>query len=72
MIAVNLSKMKCWPLGGFAPGLYSCKCADCEKNFEGDKRAHQCLPCAVKDAKQMIDNLRGEVASLSRAGEVDK
>lgn len=37
-----------WPLGLYAPGKYICKCAICEKQFDGDKRAVQCLECAVR------------------------
>ena len=47
----KLSEEGVWPLGGYAPGGYMCKCAYCEKVFEGDKRAFQCLECAVKSAK---------------------
>ena len=36
-----------WPLGGYAPGNYLCKCLDCGEQFQGDKRAYQCLPCAA-------------------------
>lgn len=33
-------------IGAWAPGGYVNKCS-CGRHFEGDKRAHQCLPCAV-------------------------
>lgn len=42
---------KKYPIGGYAPGSYSCKCFTCNTMFMGDKRAHQCEPCAIK-----IDN----------------
>jgi hypothetical protein len=35
------------PLGRYAHGRYHCKCANCKRYFIGDKRATQCLPCAV-------------------------
>lgn len=35
-----------YPMGGYAPGSYMCKCATCGCEFFGDKRAVQCLPCA--------------------------
>lgn len=35
-------------IGRFADGLYVGTCANCERSFIGDKRATQCLPCAVK------------------------
>lgn len=34
--------------GGWAPGSYSCKCSDCGREFDGDKRATQCSGCAYK------------------------
>lgn len=37
-----------YPIGGYAPGFYSCKCFTCKKEFTGDKRAVQCEPCAIK------------------------
>lgn len=37
-----------YPIGGYAPGNYLCKCTDCGKQFTGNKRAVQCEPCAVK------------------------
>jgi hypothetical protein len=48
-----------WPLGGYAPGSYFCKCHDCGEQFEGDKRAMQCLPCAVRSANAGLDRLKG-------------
>lgn len=41
---------KPWPLFGYAPGNYHCKCFTCEKVFEGDKRASRCLECAASTA----------------------
>lgn len=37
-----------YPIVGFAPGRYMCKCVSCEAVFYGDKRAVQCEPCAIK------------------------
>jgi hypothetical protein len=37
-----------FPIGGFAPGNYSCKCFQCSKSFRGDKMAVMCLQCALK------------------------
>jgi hypothetical protein len=37
-----------YPIGGYAPGYYYCKCCDCGQQFFGDKRAVQCEPCATK------------------------
>lgn len=39
-----------WPLGGFSPGRYNVVCRSCARRFDGDKRSHQCLPCAVAKA----------------------
>lgn len=38
-----------YPIGGFAPGSYQCKCVTCKERFMGDKRAVQCEPCATKE-----------------------
>lgn len=37
-----------WPLRGYAPGDYMCRCVTCGNGFTGDKRAIRCLPCAQK------------------------
>lgn len=36
-----------YPIGGYAPGNYTCKCLTCGEHFAGDKRATQCEPCAT-------------------------
>src|SRR5688572_10235927 len=36
-----------YPIGGYAPGNYTCICCICKKEFQGDKRAVQCEECAV-------------------------
>lgn len=38
-----------YPIGGYAPGNYFCTCCICGDQFQGDKRAVQCEPCAVKE-----------------------
>ena len=43
---------KQYPIGGYAPGYYSCTCVTCKKEFTGDKRAVQCEPCAIKMTKE--------------------
>lgn len=51
-----------YPIGGYAPGNYLCKCCICSCEFQGDKRAVQCEPCAekavgnLKDDDQIIAN----------------
>ena len=46
---------------GFATGEYLCHCHTCNKYFTGDKRAVQCLGCALetvdKQLKYFTDNL---------------
>lgn len=38
-----------WPVGGYAPGSYWCKCHQCENTFTGDKRAFQCPDCVIRE-----------------------
>lgn len=38
-----------WPVRGYAPGAYSCKCRKCGQAFIGDKRAYQCQDCVIQD-----------------------
>lgn len=44
--------VKKYPIGGYAPGNYQCKCRECKQVFIGDKRAFQCEPCAEKMASE--------------------
>lgn len=71
-ISIDLGKMNCWPLRGFAPGGYFHeRCASCQKAFNGDKRATQCLECAINGVKATVskldDDLRGMGAELLKA-----
>ena len=50
---------KKYPIGGYAPGNYSCTCCKCETEFSGDKRAVECEQCAVS-AKEKFDALSPE------------
>lgn len=54
-----------YPIGGFAPGAYTCTCIQCKKQFQGDKRAFQCEPCAIK-------NLEAYNATFLKPEEQDK
>lgn len=47
---------KKYPIGGYAPGNYQCKCCRCGKQFVGDKRAVECEPCALI-SKELFDAL---------------
>jgi hypothetical protein len=48
------AETKSWPLAGYAPGSYHCKCFKCGEIFEGDKRAVECLPCAAKSVNAAL------------------
>jgi len=64
-----------WPLMGYAPGGYSFRCVECNETFlGGDKRATNCLPCAIDRAnaraKQVaieLQFMRSQVATLRSA-----
>lgn len=40
------------PLGGYGHGDYIAHCHWCRRQFIGDKRATQCLPCAISRAQE--------------------
>jgi hypothetical protein len=46
---------KQYPIGGYAPGNYTCTCITCKERFFGDKRAVQCEPCAIEMVNVKID-----------------
>ena len=58
-------------VAAWAPGGYINKCGTCETAFEGDKRAHQCLPCAVA-AKVEHARLEGMMRALKEIAAVEK
>lgn len=60
----EIESMTCWPLGGFAPGGYFCKCQTCSKGFHGDKRSWACLECAVTEANAALAASRKETEGL--------
>jgi len=47
-IIIPKEEAKQYPIGGYAPGYYSCTCVTCKTEFMGDKRAVQCEPCAIE------------------------
>ena len=51
-IIIPKEEPKQYPIGGYAPGYYSCTCITCKKEFTGDKRAVQCEPCAIETTKE--------------------
>lgn len=46
-VATSRYERNNYPIGGFSPGFYNCKCLDCENTFVGDKRSVQCEKCAL-------------------------
>ena len=44
-----------YPIGGYAPGNYFCKCCTCENIFKGDKKAVQCETCATELLEEKED-----------------
>lgn len=60
-----MSKIK-YPLVGYAPGNYQCKCATCGFTFLGDKQAVQCEPCATASLQEAY------YSDLERIGELEK
>jgi hypothetical protein len=59
---------KQYPMGGFAPGFYSCKCVNCKIEFTGDKRAVQCKPCAIKMTQEETKQDLKEAAEIYSKG----
>lgn len=54
-----------WPLMGYAPGKYMGRCAACgEQVIDVDKRATQCLPCAIEAAEKALLVGMGEARLL--------
>jgi hypothetical protein len=43
-----MEDVKKYPIGGYAPGNYQCRCITCKSLFFGDKRACQCEDCATE------------------------
>lgn len=55
---------RAWPLGGFAPGDYLCKCQTCGQQFQGDKRAFQCLNCAAETVRHFLKSQASRIEEL--------
>lgn len=51
-------------LFGFATGSYMCKCAICGNQFFGDKRARQCLDCALKAVQPTTAPMQADAQTL--------
>jgi hypothetical protein len=66
----QMSEERKYPIGGYAPGNYLCNCVNCKNEFQGDKRAVQCEPCAVaaEEAWKKL-NREEQLAGLRKAAE---
>lgn len=60
-------------IGCYADGQYLCKCLKCGIEFHGDKRATQCLPCAIatmlaslERAEAANDELKAKLADAEK------
>jgi hypothetical protein len=50
--------------GGWAPGMYTCKCVYCSSEFIGDKRSVECADCAY-DARSDRELVRRQCAEIA-------
>lgn len=56
-------------VGSFAPGNYLCLCIKCGITFDGDKRALNCLPCAVGFLKTVAAGVKLPVTEDAGTGD---
>jgi hypothetical protein len=63
-MSAPVDQLRAWPLNGYAPGGYTCKCSTCEKEFIGDKRAVVCLECAVLASKRLNTTLQSSLEAV--------
>lgn len=68
MKARNLNEMaaELGRVGGWAPGAYFGKCRKCDREFIGDKRAHECLPCATKRLDETVATFAKALRTINR------
>ena len=66
-----------YPILGYAPGKYQCRCSTCKDMFIGDKQSVICEPCAINAlnvshslAIQTISELEKEIELQGK--EVDR
>lgn len=62
-------EVKLYPFYYYAKGNYSCNCAVCKQDFQGDKRATMCLECAIKQHHIEIDFAYSQIARLKGENE---
>ena len=48
-----------YPIGGFAPGNYVCRCVDCKHDFDGDIKSFRCEFCSNRTVEMLDDYLPG-------------
>jgi hypothetical protein len=56
-----------YPIGGYAPGHYFCKCHNCGENFMGDKLSQACEPCAINTMVESYGKISLELRHLKIA-----
>lgn len=54
-------------IGYYAHGSYISRCIRCKRMFEGDKRAVNCLPCAVKSMGSAVPSSIERCAKIADA-----
>ena len=60
-------ELKQYPIGGYAPGYYSCTCVTCKTEFMGHKRAVRCEPCAIEMVNTKITiNDKGGIETIKQ------
>ena len=52
-------------VGGYAVGRYVCKCPRCNRRFMGDKRAMECLVCAIERLQKSMEQALNEANNKS-------
>ena len=54
----------------FATGSYNCTCSICKSEFLGDKRAQQCLGCAIKLVEEKLTSTNKSSTKFPKIEEV--
>ena len=58
---------KRWPVGGYAPGDYTCKCTTCGQPFIGAKKATTCADCTIQSLLRRVEALNAWIGCGKRA-----
>lgn len=56
-----------YPIIGYAPGSYYCRCATCGDQFTGDKKAVQCQPCAINMLQESHEKIKDSLEAAKMA-----